>query len=37
MKNLIKDKKIVIIDIETNGLYCGEDVGVKIVVLHTSR
>ena len=25
MKGLIKDKKIVIIDIETSGLYCGED------------
>ena len=25
MKDLIKDKKIVIIDIETSGLYCGED------------
>ncbi len=25
MKNLIKDKKLVIIDIETSGLYCGED------------
>ena len=25
MKNLIKDKKIVIIDIETSGIFCGED------------
>ena len=25
MKDTIKDKKIVIIDIETSGLYCGED------------
>ena len=25
MKNLIKDKKIVIVDIETSGLYCGEN------------
>lgn len=25
MKNLIKNKKIVIIDIETSGLYCGEN------------
>ena len=25
MKGLIKDKKIVIIDIETSGLYCGEN------------
>ena len=25
MKNLIKGKKIVIIDIETSGIYCGED------------
>ena len=25
MKDLIKNKKIVIIDIETSGLYCGED------------
>lgn len=25
MKDLIKDKKIVIIDIETSGIYCGED------------
>ena len=25
MKDLIKDKKIVIIDIETSGLYCGEN------------
>lgn len=25
MKNLIKDNKIVIIDVETTGLYCGED------------
>ena len=25
MKNLIKDKKIVIIDVETSGIFCGED------------
>ena len=25
MKNLIKNKKIVIIDVETSGAYCGED------------
>jgi hypothetical protein len=25
MKDTIKDKKIVIIDIETSGLYCGEN------------
>ena len=25
MKDLIKNKKIVIIDVETSGLYCGED------------
>lgn len=25
MKDLIKDKKIVIIDVETSGLYCGEN------------
>lgn len=25
MQDLIKDKKILIIDIETSGLYCGED------------
>lgn len=25
MKNLIKNKKIVIVDVETSGLYCGED------------
>ncbi len=25
MKNLLKDKKIVIIDVETSGFYCGED------------
>ena len=25
MKELIKDKKIVIIDVETSGIYCGED------------
>ena len=25
MKNMIKDKKIVIIDVETSGFYCGED------------
>ena len=25
MKDLIKDKKIVIVDVETSGIYCGED------------
>ncbi len=25
MKDVIKDKKLIIIDIETSGLYCGED------------
>ena len=25
MKDIIKDKKLIIIDIETSGLYCGED------------
>ena len=25
MKNMIKDKKIVIIDVETSGIFCGED------------
>ena len=24
MKNLLKDKKIVIVDVETSGLWCGE-------------
>ncbi len=30
MKDLIKDKKIVIVDVETNGLYCDEYEDVKI-------